>query len=99
MRPVDLGQASKEQDSNMVTGSNVKIVIGLSNNDRPYESEVLLSMDDDDDNNAIPLCPVFIPPTNPKHTYFVKGMLFISLEQFKNAVTDYAVHGGWDIQF
>ena len=51
-------------------------------------------MDDDDDNNVIPLYPVFVPPTNPKHTNFVKGMLFISLEQFKNAVTDYAVHGG-----
>ena len=48
-------------------------------------------MDDDEDNNAIPLYLVFISPTNPKHMYFVKGMLFISLEQFKNAVTDYAV--------
>nr|POE70302.1 hypothetical protein CFP56_49646 [Quercus suber] len=56
-------------------------------------------MDDDEDNNAIPPYPVFIPPTNPKHTYFVKGTLFISLEQFKNAVTDYAVHGGWGIRF
>ena len=54
--------------------------------------------DDDDDNNAIPPYPVFIPPINPKHTYFVKGM-FILLEQFKNVVTDYAIHGGWDIWF
>ncbi|KAF3960240.1 hypothetical protein CMV_015030, partial [Castanea mollissima] len=30
--PVDLGQASKEQDSNMVTGSNAKIVTGFSDN-------------------------------------------------------------------
>ena len=56
-------------------------------------------MGDDEDNNAIPPYLVFIPPTNPKHMYFVKGMLFISLEQVKNAVTDYAVHGGWGIQF
>ena len=97
--PVDSGPTSKEQDSNMVTGSNAKIVTGLSDNDQPYEFEVLLSMDDDDDNNAIPPYPAFIPPTNPKHTYFVKGMLFISLEQFKNAVTDYAVYGGWGIWF
>ena len=75
MGPVDLGQASKEQDSNMVTGSNAKIVTGLSDNDQPYESEVLLILDDDEENNAIPPYLVFIPPTNPKHTYFVKGML------------------------
>ena len=56
-------------------------------------------MDDDDDNNVIPLYLVFVPPTNPKHTNFVKGMLFISLEQFKNAVTNCAVHGGWGIRF
>ena len=87
---VNSSQASKKQDSNMVTGSNAKIITGLSNNDQPYESEVLLSMDDYDDNNAIPPYPMFIPPTNPKHTYFVKGMLFISLEQFENAITDYA---------
>ena len=31
--PVDLGQASKEQDSNTTTGSNAKIVTGLSDND------------------------------------------------------------------
>ena len=54
---------------------------------------------DDDEDNAIPPYPVFIPPTNPKHMYFVKGMLFISLEQFKNAVTNYVVHGGWGICF
>ena len=56
-------------------------------------------MDDDEDNNAIPPYLVFISPTNPKHTYFVKGKLFISLEQFKNVVTDYAVQEGWGIQF
>nr|POE84888.1 hypothetical protein CFP56_61293 [Quercus suber] len=99
MGPIDLGQASKEQDSNKVMGSNAKIVTGLSDNDQPYESEELLSMDDDDDNNATPPYPMFVPPTNPKHTNFVKGMLFISLEQFKNVVTNYAVHGGWGIRF
>ena len=56
-------------------------------------------MDDDDDDNVIPPYPVFVPPTNTKHTNFLKGMLFISLEQFKNVVTDYVVHGGWGIQF
>nr|POE75078.1 hypothetical protein CFP56_78989 [Quercus suber] len=80
MGPLDLGQASKEKDSNMVMGSNAKIVTSLSNNDQPYEFEELLSMDDDDDNNAIPPYPVFVHPTNPKHTNFVKGMMFISLE-------------------
>ena len=99
MGPVDLGQASKKQDSNTAIGSNAKIVTGLRDNDQPYESEVLLSMGDDEDNNAIPPYLVFIPPTNPKHMYFVKGMLFISLEQVKNAVIDYAVHGGQGIQF
>ena len=37
MGPVDLGQASKEQDSNMVTESNAKVVTGLSENDQPYD--------------------------------------------------------------
>ena len=31
--PVDSGPTSKEQDSNMVTGSNAKIVTGLRDND------------------------------------------------------------------
>ena len=61
MGPIDLGQASKEQDCNMAMGSNAKIVTGLSDNDQPYESEELLSMDDDDDNNVIPPYPVFVP--------------------------------------
>ena len=56
-------------------------------------------MGDDEDNNAIPSYLVFIPPTNLKHMYFVNGMLFISLEQVKNAITDYAIHRGWGIQF
>ncbi|XP_050254861.1 uncharacterized protein LOC126700702 [Quercus robur] len=53
----------------MATESNAKVVTGLSKNDQPYDSEVLLRMDDED-NNAIPPYPVFIPPTNPKHMTF-----------------------------
>ena len=77
MGPIDLGQASKEQDSNMVIGSNAKIVTGLSDSDQPYESEELLSMDDDDDNNAIPPYPVFVHPTNPISTDDDEKMEFL----------------------
>ena len=40
--PVDSGPTSKEQDSNMVMGLNAKIVTSLSDNDQPYEFEMLL---------------------------------------------------------
>ena len=38
--------------------------------------------------------PVFKPVSNPEHLRFEKDMLFISLKQFKDAITEYAVCGG-----
>ena len=32
---------------------------------------------------------------NPEHMRFEKNMLFISPKQFKDAITEYAVNGGW----
>ena len=43
--------------------------------------------------------PIFRPIAKPKHLRFEKDMLFISIKQFKDAITDYAVHGGWGIKF
>ena len=34
-----------------------------------------------------------------KHIRFEKDMLFISPKQFKESITDYAVHRGWGITF
>ena len=33
--------------------------------------------------------------SNPKHLVFEKDMLFTSAKQFKDAITEYAVKGGW----
>ena len=38
--------------------------------------------------------PVFKPVAKAKHIRFKKDMLFITPKQFKEAITDYAVHGG-----
>ena len=38
--------------------------------------------------------PIFRPVTKTEHLRFEKDMLFISAKQFKDAITDYAVHGG-----
>ena len=43
--------------------------------------------------------PIFRPVAKPKHLRFENDMLFISTKQFKDAITDYAVHGGWGIKF
>nr|POE75005.1 hypothetical protein CFP56_65035 [Quercus suber] len=43
--------------------------------------------------------PIFKPVANAEHIRFEKDMLFISPKQFKEAITDYAVHGGWGIRF
>ena len=43
--------------------------------------------------------PIFRPVAKAKHLRFEKDMLFISAKQFKDAITDYAVHGGWGIKF
>ena len=38
--------------------------------------------------------PVFKPVAKVEHIRFEKDMLFTTLKQFKEAVTDYVVHGG-----
>ena len=38
--------------------------------------------------------PVFKPVAKAEHIKFKKDMLFITLKQFKEVITDYAVHGG-----
>ena len=43
--------------------------------------------------------PIFRPVAKTEHLRFEKDMLFISAKQFKDAITDYAVHGGWGIKF
>ena len=39
--------------------------------------------------------PMFKPVSNPEHMRFEKNMLFVSPKQFKDAITEYAVNGGW----
>ncbi|XP_050260189.1 uncharacterized protein LOC126705325 isoform X1 [Quercus robur] len=43
--------------------------------------------------------PIFRPVAKAENLRFEKDMLFISAKQFKDAITDYAVHGGWGIKF
>ena len=43
--------------------------------------------------------PVFKPMAKAGHIYFKKDMLIITPKQFKEAITDYAIHGGWGIRF
>nr|POE78249.1 hypothetical protein CFP56_62644 [Quercus suber] len=43
--------------------------------------------------------PVFKPVAKAEHIRFEKDMLFTTLKQFKETITDYAVHGGWGIRF
>ena len=38
--------------------------------------------------------PVFKPVAKVEHIRFEKDMLFITPKQFKEAITDYAIHGG-----
>ena len=78
-----------------------------------YETEELLSLDepsssddddDDDDDcvdNSIRMSnyPVFKPVLKAENIRFEKDMLFISPKQFKDAIIEYAVHGGWGIKF
>ena len=44
-------------------------------------------------------CPLFKPVTKAEHIYFKKDMLFTTPKKFKEAITDYAIHGGWGIRF
>nr|POE55880.1 hypothetical protein CFP56_66001 [Quercus suber] len=43
--------------------------------------------------------PVFRPVSNPDDLVFEKHMLFTSVKQFKEAITEYAVKGGWGVKF
>ena len=43
--------------------------------------------------------PVFKPVAKTEHIYFEKNLLFTTPKQFKEAITDYAVHGRWGIRF
>nr|POE98084.1 hypothetical protein CFP56_55183 [Quercus suber] len=43
--------------------------------------------------------PVFKPVAKAEQLYFEKDMLFTTPKQFKEAITDYAVSGGWGIKF
>ena len=43
--------------------------------------------------------PMFKPVAKTEHIYFEKDMLFTTPKQFKEAITDYVVSGGWEIKF
>nr|POE50522.1 beta-galactosidase 6 [Quercus suber] len=43
--------------------------------------------------------PVFRLVSNPDDLVFEKHMLFTSAKQFKEAITEYAVKGGWGVKF
>ena len=42
---------------------------------------------------------MFKPMAKAEHIYFEKDMMFTILKQFKEAITNSAVHGGWGIRF
>ena len=74
------------------------------------ESSLSSKDGDDSSDNDIPIAeidnsirrskyPIFRPVAKAEHLRFEKDMLFISAKQFKNAITDYAIHGGWGIKF
>ncbi|KAH7861551.1 hypothetical protein Vadar_027631 [Vaccinium darrowii] len=67
-----------------------------------YESEELLSGEDtsEDEGGHAKIRKVYYKPAHrPENIRFEKGMFFSSLAQFKMAVTEYAVHGGYAIKF
>ncbi|XP_050277691.1 uncharacterized protein LOC126719148 [Quercus robur] len=43
--------------------------------------------------------PMFKPVAKAEHIYFEKDMLFTTPKQFKEAITNYTVSGGWGIKF
>ena len=43
--------------------------------------------------------PIFRSIAKAENLRFEEDMLFLSPKQFKDAMTDYAVHGGWGIKF
>ena len=50
-------------------------------------------------NEEVKKFPMFKPMAKAEHISFEKDMLFTTPKQFKEAITEYAVHGGWGIKF
>ena len=50
-------------------------------------------------NEEVKKFPMFKPVAKAEHIFFEKDMLFTTPKQFKEAITEYAVHGGWGIKF
>ena len=50
-------------------------------------------------NEEVKKFPVFKPVAKAEHISFKKDMLFTTPKQFKEAITEYAVHGEWGIKF
>lgn len=46
-----------------------------------------------------PRYSLYKPPKKAANIKFEVGMMFNSLQDFKTAVTDYAVNGGWAVTF
>ena len=50
-------------------------------------------------NEEVKKFPMFKPVAKAEHISFEKDMLFTTPKQFKEAITEYAVHGRWEIKF
>ena len=50
-------------------------------------------------NEEVKKFPVFKPVAKAEHISFEKDMLFTTPKQFKEAITEYTVHGEWGIKF
>ena len=50
-------------------------------------------------NEEVKKVPVFKSVAKAEHISFEKDMLFTIPKQFKEAITEYAFHGGWGIKF
>ena len=53
----------------------------------------------DKKNEEVKKFPVFKPVAKAEHISFEKDMLFTTPKQFKEAITEYTVHGEWGIKF
>lgn len=71
----------------------------LSNEDGDDSSDDDIPIAEVDNSIRRSKYPIFRPVTKADYLRFEKDMLFISGKQFKDAITDYAVHGGWGIKF
>ena len=48
-------------------------------------------------NEKVKKFPMFKPVAKAEHISFEKDMLFTTPKQFKEAIREYAIHGGWGI--